>query len=385
MPIDQDLYEYLQGVSIKTERIDRMTGDIIFEYYNFEVPSQTWNHKILFKVDTKYWNYDPQLKIAVSEEGLPYIRFEFSVPKVLFGNNLYSASKEDLVTACDLVCNSFRTLFKADIPYITEWFLYRLDVCANFILENEKQVKAVISDMSNLDYSRRNANIYKNGSLYFSSRVNTFKIYAKGPEFKTHDAKRILDDYKRAELQALANKIIRCEVELKARIKYIIETLEGEYLKEGNETKEIGRYTFDKFQRWPKMLDFLELVNLKEEMERMIIRLTNTKQAKAMRSNDVFLLLRNYNEKIAGAYHSFYVRAVTQGIKEAKKYTSKATAWRITKVFKELNISLISSDLERQLDDKEFEKVRKYPADFSLEISEKNKYYQVPGKSKLVA
>ena len=385
MPINKDLNEYLKGVSISTERIDRMTGDVIFEYFNFEVAVETWNHKILFKIDNKYWKHDPQLKVTVCEEGLPYIRFEFSVPKVLFGNNLYSASKEDLVTACDLVCNSFRAIFKVDIPYITEWYLYRIDICANFILENEKQVEAIIRDMSDLDYTRRNANIFKNESIYFPSRVNTLKIYAKGLEFKKHDAKRILDDRKRCELQSFANKIIRCEVELKGRVKYICDKMIGDYLINGKEIKEIKSYTLDKFQGWPKILDFLELVNLREEIERMIISLTNTRQAKAMRSNDVFLLLRDYNERIAPSYHSFYVRAVTKGIREARRYTSKATAWRIMKVFRELNISLISSDLERQLEDTEFEKIRKYPADFSFEMSEKNKYYQIPGELKIAA
>jgi II/X family phage/plasmid replication protein len=382
VPIDDDLFEYLKGVAIKTERTDRMTGDVIFEYYNFEVPAETWNHKILFKIDNRYWTRDPQLKITVLEEGLPYIRFEFSVPKVLFGNNLYSASMEDLITACDLVCNSFRAFFEVDIPYITEWYLNRLDVCANFILENAKQVKAVISDMSDLDYTRRNATIYKNETIYFSSRVNTLKIYAKGPEFKKHDAKRIYEDHKRSALQAIANKIIRCEVELKARIKYICNKLKDDYL---TDEKETGNCALEKFQGWPKMLAFLKQVNLREELERMIIKLTNTKQAKAMSSNDVFLLLRNYNERIAASYHSFYVRAVTKGINEARRYTSKSTAWRIREVFRELNISLISSDLERQLDDSEFEKVRKYPADFTFEISDKNKYYQIPGELKFVA
>jgi hypothetical protein len=49
VPIDQDLYEYLKGLSIKTERIDRMTGAIYFEYYNFDVPVASSNHKVIFK------------------------------------------------------------------------------------------------------------------------------------------------------------------------------------------------------------------------------------------------------------------------------------------------------------------------------------------------
>jgi hypothetical protein len=113
--------------------------------------------------------------------------------------------------------------------------------------------------------------------------------------------------------------------------------------------------------------------------ERIMGNLMNSRNARLMRSHDVFLLLNQYNPKIAGRYYAYYVTCVTKGQREAKTCFPERTCRSMNKVFRDLGISFVCSDLERQLDDTEFEKVRKYLADFSFSLSEDYPYYQLWG------
>lgn len=117
----------------------------------------------------------------------------------------------------------------------------------------------------------------------------------------------------------------------------------------------------------------------------MMGNLMNSRNARSMRSHDVLLLLNKHNPKIAGRYYAYYVTCVTKGQKEAKRCFLERTCRKMNKMFRDLGMSFVCSDLERQLDDREFEKVRKYPADFSFSLSEDNPYYQPCGELKIAA
>jgi II/X family phage/plasmid replication protein len=360
--IDRQTLNWLTERSILTQRIDKETGNIEFEYNNFQV-HHSWNYKVMFRLDTKTWQYDPTLGTPVYAEGIPHIRFEFSAPKILWGHNLESCSVSDALYAAMSVREAFNKTFDVDILPIRDWYCYRLDTCANFILDNEDQVRNYIRYLQRFDYPRRIKNNYEDTGIYFASRHNTLKIYCKGIEFKKHDKQRFLNELEQKRLQNKANQILRIEVEHKNRLKAIAEDLE----KRG--------HLYSTFQGYMRIYDLLDNIDVRYEMERIVKKFLSGTETKIMKSLDVFRLLKNHlGNKSANFYYSVYTLLVTQGQKEVKRQIPKATFYNALKIFRELGISIIASDIQKL----DIELSQGFPEDFNIEISESNKYYQLP-------
>jgi II/X family phage/plasmid replication protein len=365
--IPRETYDWLTERSILTQRIDKETGNIEFEYNNFHT-HHSWNYKVMFKLDTKTWQYDIASGSPVLAEGIPHIRFEFSAPKILYGHNLKSCSISETVfdgnnalEAALLVRDAFQEAFNVSIPGLKDWYCYRLDTCANFILENEDQVRNYIRYLQKFDYPRRIKNLYEDTGIYFASRHNTLKIYCKGVEFKKHDMKRFVNELEQRRLHKEAQKILRIEVEHKHRLRTIRENLEKE------------KMLYPTFQGYMKIYDLLKWFDVKEEMNRIIKKFISGTETKIMRSLDVYRVLKNsLGRRQANTYYSIYTLLVTQGQKETRRQISKALYYKALSTFRDLGISIIASDIEKF--DIELEKG--FPADFSIEIDDTNKYYQ---------
>ena len=153
--------------------------------------------------------------------GIPHVRLEFSIPKILLGHNLQSVDMTLIYDAMYEVKKAFEEKYECVLPDMSEWYCYRIDTCANYILSNEQEVRNYISYLSKLDYPRREPIRYGDSGLYFPSQQNTLKVYAKGPEFKRNDKNRFLDPAMSYELYDRARNILRIEVEHKRRIRYL--------------------------------------------------------------------------------------------------------------------------------------------------------------------
>lgn len=365
-------YEKLLTMGVLTERIDRESGFVEFEYTNFRV-SHSWNYKVMWRIDNKHWVYDAERGVTVEQEGCPYLRFEFSAPKVLSGHNLETIDIEGFISACAVVRVAFEKVTGVDLPGPGDWFVYRLDLCANFVLDNLQSVKSYIRYLQRLNYPRRKGTLYPDESLYFPSRHNTLKVYAKGPEFKAHDACRFLDELQRKSLQNVANKILRIEVEMKGRIKYLVEKHEVEYVE-----------TFNKFKGCVSLEDFLYIVDVVKEVRFVMKRFLVGEETKIMRSLDVYRVLTSVlSVRVARSMFAIYMLLVTQGQREVKRRVPERTYYRALSVFRKYGISVIASDVEKNEDFREksefaFFLDSGFPSDFSLDLSEGNKYYQLP-------
>ena len=350
-----------------TQRIDKETGLVEFEYNNFHTShgTESWQYKIMWKVDTKSYQYDLLSKTPILLEGLPYLRFEFSVPKILFGHNLESCSVSDAFTACSFVRESFNKEFDIDIPTMSEWYCYRIDTCANFILENEDQVRSYIRYLQKFDYPRRIKNLYEDTGIYFASRHNTLKIYCKGAEFKKHDMRRFISEIQQRQLYHEAQKILRIEVEHKNSLKSIYEGL-------------VARgYLYKTFQGYMKLVDLFENNNFEviPEMERIVKKFIVGTETKPMKSLDVFHLFSDaLGSRKAKTYYAIYMLLITQGQKETKRQITKSLYYNALKQFRLLGISVIASDIQKM----DIELNHGFPADFHLSMDEANKFYQLP-------
>lgn len=359
VPVSSQTYDFLMSSSILTQRVDKRSGDIEFEYNNFSL-NHSYNYKVLFRLDNKVWQYDINSKSPVLVEGIPYLKFEFSAPKIFWGHNLYSCSVSDACTAANYVRDAFNDIFDVQLPKVRDWYCYRLDTCANFVLDNIEQVKSYIRYLQKFDYPRRVKNLYEDTGIYFASRNNTLKIYCKGVEFKKHDAKRFLSEFEQKQLQNFANKILRIEVEHKNKLKFFANDL---------------KINYSLFQGYMKIYDLLNVFDVRCEMEKVVNKFLSGSETKVMKSLDVYkLLCANLDSRSANFYYSIYTLLITQGQNETKRQVKKATYYKALKLFRELGISIIASDIQKL----DISLSRGFPEDFSIRISEDNKYYQVP-------
>lgn len=359
--ISKNTYEEIIQRSLLTSRVDQSTGEIDFEYNNFHV-SMSWNHKVIFKVDDHCYSWDPGLKQTIYSKCLPFIKFEFSVPKILYGQNIDSST--EIIEACFKVKTEFEKKFSVVLPALFDWFLYRIDTCANFILQNIDQVKAYIRYLQRFDYPRRIKNLYSDTGIYFASRQNTLKIYCKGAEFKKHDAIRFQNEFERIKLQKKANCILRVEVEHKNRLRYIIDKIE-------TEEKRIVR----KFQGYMTLFETIKYFYIGEEMERVMKKLLCGIETKVMRNLDVYKIMKEHlGKKSANFYYAIYMLLITQGQNETKRQITKSTYYKALSIFREFGISIIASDIEKT----DYFIDQGFPGDFNLSIDKTNKYYQLP-------
>lgn len=366
-------YRKLMTMGILTKRVRQDSGFVEFEYTNFRL-NHSFHYSVLWKLDDKEFVRHPDGRVVGERGGDPYLRLEFSSPKILFGHNLVSIDIEGFISACSLVRDQFEKMTGVLLPGPGQWYIYRLDVCANFLLDDIENVKSYIRYIQRLDYPRRPGNSYKDTGLYFASRHSTLKVYCKGEEFKKHDAVRFADSDFCYELQKEANNILRIEVELKRRIRYLIDKYEVEH---------IGVF-FNRFKGSVCFEDFLQVVNIEEELRYTMRKFLVGEETKVMRSRDVFgKLCSSLGERAARSAYAVYMMLVTQGQSEVKRAIPERTYYRYVRIFRELGISVVASDVVK---DDSFEENpefcfvldRGFPQDFSLELSEGNKYYQLP-------
>lgn len=364
--INRDTFDLLKSQMTVTERIDKKTGDIEFEYYNttLDFNSPSWNYKVGCKLTDEYWDYDKTSRHPYRADDMPHIAFDYSVPKILFGNNLLSVDPCLIYESMHKVKESFEMGFGIELPEPNDWYCYRIDTCANYILEDENQVKGCINYLQRLNYPRKIKSSYEDTGLYFPSRHNTLKIYWKGPEFKKHDFDRAKNKEQAIEHLLLAQRILRIEVEHRKRLRYIAEKHEKE-----------NRVSFKKFTGYVRMADFIEIFDFKEEMERIMSNMLCGTETKLMKTIDALTLLQTkYSERQSRSFHHVYMLIVTQGQKEAKKRIPEGTYYRSVRALRESGISLLASNT----DETDFFIDKRFPADFSLDMNEGNKYYQVP-------
>jgi hypothetical protein len=177
--INDDTYEKIKEKTRMTQRIDKETGEIEFEYDNGQT-NHSSNYRIVYKISDEYWDYqkpeDSSKSVSNSRKnqphkktGISHVKLEFSIPKILLGHNLYSASMALIYDAMYEVKKAFEEKYECVLPNMPEWYCYRVDTCANYLLSTEKEVRNYISFLSKLDYPRREPMKFGSSGIYFPS------------------------------------------------------------------------------------------------------------------------------------------------------------------------------------------------------------------------
>ncbi len=436
--IDYSTYHRIKEKTRQTQRIDKETGEIEFEYDNGHT-NHSDNYRVVSKISDEYWDSikpeDSSESISntrksqpIKKIGIPHVRLEFSLPKILWGQNLHSAGLALIYDAMDIVKKAFEEKYDCLLPKMHEWYCYRIDTCANYILSSEQEVRNYISYSSKLDYPRREPIRYGDSGIYFASQQNTLKIYAKGPEFKANDRKRFLDSGDGFDLYQQAQRILRLEVEHKRRIRHIteqynrqfenlaadkgqslsqsylnhqIERLEEEKSLLGSSPEKIDeriatvkgkiqaaderlmifkgdadpdKKRFKTFEGYPQIKNLLSIFDPVAEMTAVIEKLLSGTSSRVLQSLAVENRIReSYSSKQASTFIGVYYSIINQGQTHAKNAFQRNIYYRALKAFRDLDISLVAGETaETDTADMGF------PSDFRLDMDESNPYYQLP-------
>lgn len=317
--IELDIADKVQNECVKRQGIDIKTGELLYEITTASLVG-SYDNKISVKVEnTEYVD-------GRNVPSKPYIVLEASVHKALLGHNVFGGP-QDFQLSCDYLIKLVEKLIQVQLPDYKLWFLQRCDVAEVYELPSFEAVQEWFRGLNTADYPRRSVTRYGLSGIYAQGSTTTLKFYHKGVEFSKHDKSRlknVFNDDKLMSLQAYANRIIRCELEIKARkLKYdfghlpLIGEVTNEYINNVHDV-EVRRF-------------------LKEGVKMMLL-VSNAHEVKAR-------LYEMYTPALAGTLLGSWYQLTTLGEDSAKKSMSKATYYRHIKYLKDAAVSWHCTDV----------------------------------------
>lgn len=233
--IDDSLARRIENKCIERTGLDRQTGVILYEIITGELLG-SWDSRISVKVMREEWVSGGKSNIQLVACD-PYLMIEASLHKIFYGHNIYGGPTDFLKSSRAFV-GLIEDLLQVDLPLADIWYVRRVDWAEVFRLPFAA-IQEFFEGAQTINFPRREAMKFGSNSLYFPGSSTTVKLYHKGPDFTEHDYKRMKmffsswrdqqfpksSDYyanglwvkrKLEALQRLANKRLRCEVEIHA-------------------------------------------------------------------------------------------------------------------------------------------------------------------------
>lgn len=150
----------------------------------------------------------------------PYLEVEGSIHKALLGHNVHGGP-EDVWAGVRWLVDHLGLAAEVDLPDGSLWQVRRLDWAEVYDLGSAEAVAEFVGYLRNAEFStRRTVGRHGRESIHIPGSTTTVKLYHKGPEFAEHDRKRlrrVWPEDRLDSLQAVANNLLRCEVEIHAR------------------------------------------------------------------------------------------------------------------------------------------------------------------------
>ena len=317
-----------QGLEIKTGELlyQITTGSLIGSY----------DSKISIKVEEQEYT-----KLGVIDSK-PYITLEASVHKAMLGHNVFGGP-EDFHKSCEYLIKLVERLIQVELPIHTEWFAKRIDVSEVYELPSFEAVQEWFKGLNASDYPRRSVDRYGLSGIYAKGSTTTLKFYHKGVEFSKHDRNRLKNVFKSdklKEIQDYANKLIRCECEIKARkLKYDF----GHLPTVGDVTTEYINNVHD-----------VEVRRFLKEGVKMMILVSKAQEVNAR-------LRETYAPSLAGVLLGTWYKLTTLGEHTVKKDMPRTSYYRQLKQLKDACVTWLGTDvilLEHSLIPKGFSPVR---------------------------
>lgn len=208
--------------------LDLSTGEVLYEFTSGPLAG-TWDHRVSVQVERSEWRVFPGQRQPEHVKTAPYLMVEGSVHKAMLGHNVFGGTR-DLAAAIRWFVDDLGEKMGVQLPPAALWRLRRVDWAHLFDLGSVEAVQEFIGYMHNTKYARRKVSRFEDEALMVAGTTTSVKLYHKGPEFQKHDRKRVRGHTEVDKLQAIANNLLRCEVEIHAR------TLDEEYPEPGAAT-----------------------------------------------------------------------------------------------------------------------------------------------------
>jgi len=198
--------EFEQLVSLCEEHTKKQ-GEDIKRSVNTELAWGKFGYKLRF--------------YAVTDPSYHYIILEFSVPKYVYGTNVFLFYPIDLGKVLNDIRDKMIEYFKIDILPIKQWIIQRIDLSYAFKFPTQEEVCEVLDIIKSYIYPRKKQVIYPEGVQYKGSSYDV-SFYLKHIEFMDKEYKKLVRHHpQEAEyLKAYSQGILRFEVSLnKKKIK----------------------------------------------------------------------------------------------------------------------------------------------------------------------
>jgi len=145
-----------------------------------------------------------------------FLFIEFSVPKIIYGQNIFLAYPSQLEPTVIKVKENVERELKIKLVSYDRWIIQRLDLCYSWKFNTQAEAYIALRTLDGYDYSRKKKAIRDTSIEYLGSAYKV-KFYLKKEEYLAHDLKRLIkiDDIYAQELIHTASGVLRFEVSIK--------------------------------------------------------------------------------------------------------------------------------------------------------------------------
>ncbi len=211
------------------------------EYSEFDHKENKINYRVL-RADVPIGSFDNKITLKCYTDGV--VRFECSLPKRYYANNIQLLYPSQLEQALSIIQNVLRYRF-GYFPSFHVWSIERVDLCYAWKFPEKTTVEEILTILKTFDYPRKIKYTYIEAVMW-RGRSYSLKFYLKEKEFLKHDfrelCKRTDNSNYAYNLLKLSEGVLRYEItfrktmvkklfssSIKGRITYV-NLLNEEYL-----------------------------------------------------------------------------------------------------------------------------------------------------------
>lgn len=324
--LDEELALAIEKECVRRQGIDLKTGE---QLYAITTGSLQGSHdsRISVRIERDKWVSNG--KSLTKTETEPYVYIEASVHKAMMGHNCWGGPT-DFNSSVSWMIGLVESLIEKKLPQASEWMVRRADLAECYELDSYEACQEWFRGLNNAEYPRRQVQRYGLSGLYAPGVSTCIKFYHKGPEFWKHDRrrlKRFLKESQICEIQERANRIIRVEVEVKAR------KIEYDYGK-------LPMLSFVDENYFNRVHD--------EEVKRILREGEKGMDIVRNMSNVENRLYQVYDEKLAYILMGSWYILSMMGESKLKERLKKPTFYRHIKLLKEAGVSWFGTDIKVQ-------------------------------------
>lgn len=248
----ENILKVPDGVTRKSKRVAIPVSKFIVDgeefitypisYLQFNDTLKTIDNEYKHKIKLGSYHYTMAYRISHDED---FIEFNLSIPKYLYGTNviqyvensnshrfMYGIHKEikyNQEESYKKLLLWIKYFFDREFPscqvFLENLQISRLDICFNQIFTNKTDALKYLEFQKKIrkPYQREAAQNYEGTSINIVHKDYSFKIYHKGTEFESHDARELRKNMSQTKtsptriklLQTLADKTLRYELTIR--------------------------------------------------------------------------------------------------------------------------------------------------------------------------